>query len=213
MTKVVVIEDLMDYRNGIVAMLEWTEGFECVGAYDSAESAMEHLEAIQPDVCLCDIGLPGINGIELVKWIREHIPTALCLMCTAYDADEKVFEALQAGALGYILKSIQPGKIIDAIQELVKGGSPMSSEIARKVLLNMQPKPNTINDKETPDFILTQKEKEILEFLAKGMLYKEIANDLHISIETVKRHCYNIYSKMHVNNRTEAVIKYYKEGI
>lgn len=210
MIKVAVVEDLNDYRNGIVGMLEWTEGFECVGAYENAEEAMLYLAQIKPDVCLCDIGLPGLSGIALVKWIKEHSPSTLCLMCTAYDADEKVFEALQAGALGYILKSIQPGKIIDAIQELVNGGSPMSSEIARKVLLGLNNK-DTL-EKQEESFKLTVKEKEILELLSKGLLYKEIALEQSISIETVKRHCYNIYTKMHVNNRTEAINKYYKEG-
>jgi DNA-binding NarL/FixJ family response regulator len=208
MIKVAVIEDLKDYRNGIVGMLEWTEGFECVGAFENGEEAMLHLAQIKPDVCLCDIGLPGINGIELVKWIRENSPNSLCLICTAYDADENVFEALKAGALGYILKSIQPGKIIDAIQELVNGGSPMSSEIARKVLKGL----NHYESNPANSYKLTLKEKEILELLTKGLLYKEIANDLNISIETVKRHCYNIYSKLHVNNRTEAINKYYKKG-
>jgi two-component system, NarL family, response regulator LiaR len=209
MTKVAVIEDLKDYRAGIVAMLEWTDGYTCVGAFENAEAAMLNLEELQPDVCLCDIGLPGINGIELVRWIKKTMPKTLCLMCTAYDADEKVFDALEAGAFGYILKSIQPGKIIDAIEEITKGGSPMSSEIARKVLQRMHQKESHI--KPDASYSLTSKEKEVLEFLAKGLLYKEIANNLNISIETVKRHCYNIYSKMHVNNRTEAINKYYRE--
>jgi two-component system, NarL family, response regulator LiaR len=206
MITVAVIEDLKDYRNGLVAMIDWTEGYSCVGAYDSAESAMLNLEEVQPQVCICDIGLPGINGIELVKWIKNKLPETLCMMCTAYDEDEKVFEALQAGAYGYILKSIQPGKIIDAIDELVQGGSPMSSEIARKVLLRMHGNKSAV---ETTEYSLTPKEKEILDQLAKGLLYKEIASEKNISIETVKRHCYNIYTKMHVSNRTEAINKYY----
>jgi two-component system, NarL family, response regulator LiaR len=208
MINVAVIEDITDYRNGIVAMLDWSSETACVGAYKTAEEAITSLQSVQPDVCLCDIGLPGINGIDLVRWIRQHLPKTLCMMCTAYDTNENVYEALKAGALGYILKSEQPGKIIDSIIELKKGGSPMSSEIARKVLLSMQPK-ETVH-KEDIEYSLTHKEKGILELLAKGMLYKEIANDLSISIETVKRHCYNIYSKMHVNNRTEAINKYYQ---
>ncbi len=206
MVTVAVIEDLHDYRNGLVAMIDWTEGYTCVGAYENAEAAMLHLKEVNPQVCICDIGLPGINGIELVKWIKINLPETLCMMCTAYDADEKVFEALQAGAYGYILKSIQPGKIIEAIDELVQGGSPMSSEIARKVLLRMHINKSVV---ETTEYSLTPKEKEILEQLAKGLLYKEIASEKNISIETVKRHCYNIYTKMHVSNRTEAINKYF----
>ncbi len=211
MTKVAIIEDLADYRNGIVAMLDWTDDLTCVGAYDSAEVAMQYLEAVDPDVCLCDIGLPGIDGIELVKWIKEKLPKTLCLMCTAYDEDEKVFQALEAGAYGYILKSTQPGRIIEAIEELKNGGSPMSSEIARKVLLRMHHTTDANIAATQESYLLTTKEKEILELLAKGLLYKEIANEKGISIETVKRHCYNIYTKMHVNNRTEAINKFYKE--
>jgi two-component system, NarL family, response regulator LiaR len=206
MITVAVIEDLIDYRNGLVAMIDWTEGYKCVGAYESAEEAKLFLEEIKPQVCICDIGLPGINGIELIKWIKNKLPDTLCMMCTAYDADEKVFEALQAGAYGYILKSVQPGKIIEAIEELVNGGSPMSSEIARKVLLKMHSIKQPIDSK---NYTLTPKEKEILEELAKGLLYKEIASEKNISIETVKRHCYNIYTKMHVSNRTEAINKYF----
>jgi two-component system, NarL family, response regulator LiaR len=210
MTKVAIIEDLVDYRNGIAAMLDWTEELTCVGAYENAEVAMQYLESVVPDICLCDIGLPGMNGIELVKWIKEKLPKTLCLMCTAYDEDEKVFQALEAGAYGYILKSTQPSRIIEAIQELKSGGSPMSSEIARKVLLRMH-FPNSKLPIIKAEYVLTTKEKEILELLAKGLLYKEIASEKFISIETVKRHCYNIYTKMHVNNRTEAINKFYNE--
>ncbi len=206
MTTVAVIEDLPDYRNGIVAMLDWTEGLECVGAYESSEIAMLELLNTKPDICLCDIGLPGLDGIQLVKWIKEKLPHTLCLMCTAYDSDEKVFEALTAGAYGYILKSVEPSKIIEAIIELKNGGSPMSSEIARKVMLYMHKK---VSSTQTQN-LLTPKEKEIVELLAKGLLYKEIAHEKSISIETVKRHCYNIYDKLHVSNRTEALLKYYK---
>jgi two-component system, NarL family, response regulator LiaR len=211
MTKVAIIEDLVDYRNGIVAMLDWTDELTCVGAYESSEVAMQYLEAVAPDICLCDIGLPGINGIELVKWMKEKLPQTLCLMCTAYDEDEKVFQALEAGAYGYILKSTQPGRIIEAIEELRDGGSPMSSEIARKVLLRMHHNTDVSIAATRESYLLTTKEKEILELLAKGLLYKEIANAKGISIETVKRHCYNIYTKMHVNNRTEAINKFYNE--
>jgi NarL family two-component system response regulator LiaR len=205
MINVAVIEDIDDYRNGIIAMLEWSDGVHCVAAYQNAEEAIKNLKDIQPHICLCDIGLPGINGIELVRWIRVHLPNTLCMMCTAYDTDEKVYDALKSGALGYILKSEQPGKIIEAIKELKNGGSPMSSEIARKVLLGMQPQLNAQNQ-----IKLTPKEEQILQLLSQGNLYKEIAEIQQISIETVKRHCYNIYAKLHVSNRTEAVNKYYK---
>ena len=205
MVSVVVIEDLADYRNGLVNLINWTEGYICKGAYATAEEAIQYLPAVLPDVALVDIGLPGKSGIELVEYIHKNFPKTLCMICTAYDEDEKVFNALKAGAYGYILKSTSPAGIMEAIHQLVNGGSPMSSDIARKVIASFQPAqahPETEK--------LTAREKQILEILSKGLLYKEIAAQLSISIDTVKRHCFNIYEKLHVSNRTEAINKYHR---
>lgn len=205
MVSVVVIEDLEDYRNGLVNLINWTEGYSCTGAYATAEEAIKYLPAVLPDVALIDIGLPGKSGIELVEYIHKTIPKTLCMICTAYDEDEKVFNALKAGAYGYLLKSTSPAGIMDAIQQLVNGGSPMSSDVARKVIASFQqPQINPETEK------LTAREKQILEILSKGLLYKEIAAQLSISIDTVKRHCFNIYEKLHVTNRTEAINKYHR---
>lgn len=201
MISVAVVEDIEDYRNGLVSLINFTNGYECIAAYRSAEEAIKSLPSLKPDVALIDIGLPGKSGIELVEYIHKVIPSTLCMMCTAYDEDEKVFKALKAGAYGYLVKSASPAEILDAIQKLVNGGSPMSSDVARKVITSFQ--------KQSPEIsILTAREKEILELLSKGLLYKEIAFQLSISIDTVKRHCFNIYEKLHVSNRTEAINKY-----
>lgn len=204
MIRVAVIEDLDNYRNALEVLLNGSAGFTCCGAYPSAEAALKALPQAAPDVALVDIHLPGMNGIELVKCIREILPETLCMMCTAYDEDEDVFNALGAGAHGYILKSTSPAKILEAVQELCNGGSPMSNEIARKVVLTFQRLPVA-----KPDFDLTRREKEILEALSKGLLYKEIAVRLFISMDTVRRHCFNIYTKLHVKNKTEAINKYF----
>jgi DNA-binding NarL/FixJ family response regulator len=203
MISVAIIEDLEDYRNGLVNLINFCGEYTCAGAYASAEEAIKYLPQIKPDVALIDIGLPGKSGIDLVEYIHKNIPSILCMMCTAYDEDEKVFKALKAGAYGYLVKSASPAEILDAIQKLVNGGSPMSSDVARKVISSFQ--------KQSPEIsTLTAREKEILELLSKGLLYKEIAFQLSISIDTVKRHCFNIYEKLHVSNRTEAINKYHQ---
>jgi DNA-binding NarL/FixJ family response regulator len=203
MIRVVIIEDLANYRNALQVLLNGSEGFECTAAFENAEAAIKKIPELQPDIALVDINLPGINGIELVKFIRKESPSTLCMMCTAYDEDEKVFKALEAGAHGYILKSTPPSKLLEAIIDLKNGGSPMSNEIARKVVMVFNKKPNPELEQLSP------RENEILELLVQGLLYKEIAIRLVISIETVKRHCFNIYQKLHVSNRSEAIHKYH----
>jgi NarL family two-component system response regulator LiaR len=201
MLRVSITEDLKDYREALESLIRNTPGLQCEGVHERAEDALEHIPVLQPDVALVDINLPGMDGIELVRKISERSPNTLCMMCTAYDEDEKIFRALSAGAHGYILKSTPPSKIIDAIFELSNGGAPMSSEVARKVVTAFR-KPGNENSKLTP------REHEILGLLAKGLLYKEIGTQLGISLDTVKRHCFNIYEKLHVNNRTEAINKF-----
>lgn len=203
MINVAVIEDLDSYRNVLQILLNGSEGFTCVGAYANAEAAKEELPSLKPDVAVVDIHLPGISGIELVKFIRANLPDTLCMMCTAYDEDQAVFDALEAGAHGYLLKSTPPAKILEAIQDLRNGGSPMSNEIARKVVMTFQRKPAS-----KPELDLSAREKEVLQLLSQGLLYKEIAAQLFISMDTVRRHCFNIYSKLHVKNKTEAINKY-----
>ena len=204
MITIAIIEDLYSYRSALEVLMNGSPGFACCGAFESAELALKSLPGLAPDVALVDIHLPGMSGIELVKCIHELLPNTLCMMCTAYDEDEDVFKALEAGAHGYILKSTSPAKILEAIEELKKGGSPMSNEIARKVVLTFQ-RSSSVKE----DFELTKREKETLQLLSQGLLYKEISAQLFISMDTVRRHCFNIYTKLHVKNKTEAINKYF----
>ncbi|MGN6616390.1 MAG: response regulator transcription factor [Ilyomonas sp.] len=205
MVTVCIIEDWKDYRETLQLLIKTTPGLECVGTYENAEKAVDEITLLQPNVALIDINLPRMDGIELVKRINTISPSTLSIMCTAYNEDEKIFRALSAGAHGYMLKSSSPAKIIDAIFELVNGGSPMSAEVARKVVTAFK-KPAVDNEVH-----LSPREEEVLDLLSKGLLYKEIAAQLSISIDTVKRHCFNIYEKLHVSNRTEAINKYRKK--
>ena len=206
MITIAIIEDLTDYREAMRSLLNRSEEFACIAAFADAETAMKELPEQCPDIAMVDIGLPGINGIELIKFLKEHCPKTLCMICTAYDEDEKVYEALEAGAYSYILKSSSPSTILDALLELNRGGSPMSSEVARKVVMTLQKK-KEVNEKAK----LTEREKEIMEQLSKGLLYKEIAAKLSIGVETVRSHCFRIYEKLHASNRTEAINKYYNK--
>lgn len=203
----IIIEDIDDYRNALVSVIAYNENYVNVGAYKCAEDVLEKISELLPDVALVDINLPGMNGIELVKYIKLKSPNTQCIMCTSLMDAKTVMQAIIAGAFGYILKSSSPNKIIEAISEVVNGGSPMSAEIARMVLLQMQA--TEVTNLEA-NYHLTLREKEVLDLLSKGLFYKEIAIKLNIGIDTVKKHCYNIYEKLHVSNRTEAVNKYNK---
>jgi DNA-binding NarL/FixJ family response regulator len=178
-------------------------GLECRYVYPDAESALPALPLLDMDVVLMDITLPGMNGIECIHLLKEQMPKTQFLICSVNDDDDNIFNALQAGATGYILKRSQPGQILEAIRDIYAGGAPMSSEIARRVVSSMQVKKKINSELE----VLTDREKEILDFLAKGFLYKEIAGELFISKETVKKHIHNIYEKLHVQTRTEALNK------
>ncbi len=202
--RVLIVEDITDYRQALTLLFNNTRGFSCICDYDSAEGCLQAGAYPDADVAVIDIQLPGMSGIELVKQLQPQKPGLLCVMCTAYEEDEKIFSALEAGAHGYILKSDSPAKILEAVVELYNGGSPMSSQVARKVVQSFKRTPSISSS------VLTLREAEVLDLLSKGMLYKEIALRLSISVETVRRHCFNMYQKLHVNNRTEAVNRFLK---
>src|SRR6201996_7340403 len=210
---VCIVDDNKDIRSALEQIILMADGYTLAGSYVDAEEALQKIPLVKPNVVLMDINLgDGENGIDCVRQLKPLHPEILFMMCTIYEEDEKIFEALKAGANGYILKKTAPGKLLDALRELYEGGAPMSSQIARKVVNAFQSKPA-----DTPDTsaaaktinILSNREKEILELLARGMLYKEIAAKLFISQETVRKHVYHIYEKMHVNNRVEAINKFY----
>ncbi|WP_241559037.1 response regulator transcription factor [Chitinophaga barathri] len=202
---VAIVEDNHDIRQAMELLINGSEGYACIGAFNNAENALEKIPQLLPNVVLMDFNLPGMNGIECIIRLKAEFPDMQFMMLTVYEDDDKIFMALEAGASGYILKKTSPGELLDAIRDLHDGGSPMSSQIARRVVayFQKQAKPNPALE------ALTSREKEILDQLSKGFLYKEIAGNLFISIETVRRHVHNIYEKLHVRSRTDAVNKYF----
>ena len=220
---VCIVDDNKDIRSALEQIILMADGYTLAGSYSDAEEALQKIPGARPNIVLMDINLgEGDNGIDCVRQLKPQYPDILFMMCTVYEEDEKIFEALKAGANGYILKKTAPGKLLDALRELYEGGAPMSSQIARKVVNAFQVRtPADIgHDDGTPDAggaaapaktinILSNRENEILELLARGMLYKEIAARLFISQETVRKHVYHIYEKLHVNNRVEAINKFY----
>ena len=205
---VCIVEDNRDILQALEQIIMMADGYELLGSYTSAEDALTGIPDQNPNVVLMDINLGKMNGIECVRRIKPEHPEILFMMCTVYEEDEKIFEALAAGANGYILKKTTPSKMLEAIKELNEGGAPMSSQIARKVVAAFQNKPAQTGDVDDLD-ILSHREKEILEQLSKGLMYKEIAAELFISPETVRKHVYHIYEKLHVTNRIEAVNKFF----
>ena len=185
-------------------------GYDVVALYGSGEEAVDKIPDEIPDVVLMDINMGKMSGIEAVRIIKEKCPSIQFMMCTVYEDDEKIFDALAAGASGYILKKTKSAELVAAIRDLYEGGAPMSGQIASRVVASFRKK------EESRDIVLFEslsaREHEILEFLVKGRLYKEIASTLGISQETVRKHVYNIYKKLHVNNRVEAYNKFYGNG-
>ena len=205
---VAIVEDNNDIRQALEQIIESSGEFILAGSCITGEEALVKLPILNPTVVLMDIGLgEGINGIEVVRELKHSYPNILFMMCTIYDEDEKIFEALRAGASGYILKKTSPAKLLEGIKELIEGGAPMSSQIASKVVAAFQNKPKTSVGSSLD--VLSKRENEILEMLSTGLLYKEISDKLSISSETVRKHVYHIYEKLHVSNRIEAVNKYF----
>jgi DNA-binding NarL/FixJ family response regulator len=203
---VCIVEDNKDIRQALEQIVSMSTGYFMAGSFPDAESALVGLPANQPDIVLMDINLGGMSGIEVVRILKPRFPDMLFMMCTVYEEDEQIFEALAAGANGYILKKTAPAKLLESIRELHEGGAPMSSQIARKVVAAFNRAPKAPLAKLDS---LSNRESEILVLLAKGLLYKEIASQLNIAQETVRKHVYHIYEKLHVNNRVEAVNKYF----
>lgn len=212
-TTVCIVDDNKDIRSALEEIILMSDEHQLLGSFASAAEAMQHIPILKPQVVLMDINLgEGENGIDCVRHIKAEHPEILFMMCTVYEDDEKIFEALSAGASGYILKKTAPSKMLEALKELKDGGAPMSSQIARKVVAAFRNKPTEQYMAGLGDpalNTLSNREKEIIELLAKGMLYKEIAASLFISQETVRKHVYHIYEKLHVNNKVEAINKFF----
>lgn len=201
--KLVIVEDLEEVSEGLQAFMQQEPSVQLLATYRTAEAALIELPLLKPDVVIMDINLPGMTGIECVKQVRAIDSSIQFLMFTVYENNDQVFEALKAGASGYLLKRTPPRQIIDAVIELHNGGSPMSAAIARKLVNLFQ---QSAPDKNEAS-LLTNREKEVLELLSKGLLYKEIADQLGISFGTVRQHLYKVYEKLHVQNKTEAINK------
>ncbi|GAB3560297.1 response regulator transcription factor [Spirosoma fluminis] len=201
---VAIVEDQEAIRQSLAILIDGAEGFSCQATFETAEAALAGLPSHCVNVVLMDINLPGMNGIECVRQLKSLCPQTQFMMCTMYDEDETVFDALKAGANAYILKRSPPHKLLEAITELHEGGSPMSSTIARKIASSFHVRSSQ------PDELtaLTPREREILDRLAKGFSHKEVAEELFVSPTTVRKHIFNIYEKLQVHSKIEAVNKY-----
>ena len=203
--RVSIVEDLVEVREGLMELIRSDKELLLLETFDNAETALEKLPLFQADIVLMDINLPGMSGIECIKQLKGKCTGTQFMIFTVYENDERVLQAMQAGATGYLVKRTKPERILESIKELSQGGSPMSSNIARKLI-------NIFLDekKATKKEILSDRENEVLQLLSDGLLYKEIAERLYIVHGTVRQHIHRIYEKLHVHNRTEAVNKYFE---
>jgi DNA-binding NarL/FixJ family response regulator len=201
--RVAVVEDRPEERESLVALLDGTPGFTCVAACASADEALEALPACRPDIVLMDIQLPGMSGVECVRRLSPVLPQTQLMMLTVLEDHDLIFRSLAAGATGYLLKKTPPTKLLEAIRDLHAGGAPMSGQVARKVVAAFR----RTSANETPASRLSPVEQSVLERLARGLLYKEAAQELGISMSTVRTHVWHIYRKLQVHNRTEAILK------
>ena len=197
-----IVEDLDEVRDGLTQFISLNAEFKMLKTFRTAEEAVKEIPGLRPEIVIMDINLPGMNGIECIRQLKGKSPGTQYMMFTVYENDEKVFEALKAGASGYLLKNTGLLQMSEALKELYTGGSPMSANIARKLVTVFHDQ-----EKNAPVEVLSNRENEILQHLAKGLLYKEIAEQLSISTHTVRQHIHKIYEKLHVQNRTEAINK------
>jgi len=199
--RVSIVEDIPEIREGMRFIVNQTPDLTCLSVWSNAEDALVGLTEEAPDLCIMDIALPGATGIDCIRRLKDAGSNIQFVVFTIYEDSDQVFEALAAGASGYLLKDTPPDRIITALRDLYAGGSPMSASIARKVVASFQRPAST--------GVLSSREEEVLSLLAKGLLYKEIGDKLQITTGTVRQHIHHIYEKLHVQNRTEAINKYY----
>ena len=201
--KVAIIEDRREIREGLTMLINGTDGFRCSGSYRSMEDALARISGDLPEIVLCDIGLPGMSGIEGMRLLKERHPELILLMLTVYDDDERIFDALCAGASGYLLKKTPPARLLESLTDAVKGGSPMSPEVARRVITLFR----DIRPPERADYELTPHELRLLKLLVEGHNYKTAAFELNVSVNTISFHMKHIYEKLQVHSKSEAVAK------
>ena len=201
--EVAIVEDRRDIRESLALLIGGTEGFTCTGSYRSMEEALVKLKSHQPHVLLSDIGLPGMSGIEGIRILKDLYPDLLILMLTIYDDDERIFDAICAGACGYLLKKTPPVRLLESLKEAVTGGAPMSPEVARRVMSLFR----EIRPPERADYELTPHETRLLKLLVEGHNYKTAALELNVTVHTVSFHLRSIYAKLQVHTKSEAVAK------
>lgn len=207
--KAAIVEDQTDIRSGLTVLINGTPGYRCTGSYRSMEEALAGIASNTPDVVLCDIGLPGMSGIEGIRILKERYPTLSLLMLTVYDDDERIFDALCAGASGYLLKRTAPARLLESLREAVSGGAPMSPEVATRVIAVFR----EIRPPERADYDLTPHESRLLKLLVDGHNYTTAAAELNVSYNTVKFHMRQIYAKLQVHSKSEAVAKAMRERL
>ncbi len=205
--RVALVEDNASFRRQLAQLIGETAGFECAGAFSDAESALAGIPASVPDVVLMDIRLPGMSGVKCVARLKEKLPDVKVVMLTAYDDSETIFQALENGASGYLLKRTPPADLLRSIEDVQNGGAPMNSHIARLVVQSFHRRGSSPRPAEN----LTAREEEVLRLVAQGYINKEIADSLGISPETVRQHLKNCYAKLHVRTRTEAAMKVFRK--
>jgi DNA-binding NarL/FixJ family response regulator len=201
--RVAIIEDEREIRECLTVLINGTEGFACTGSYRSMEDALDRISRQLPDVVLSDIGLPGMSGIDGVRLLKERHPDLLVLMLTVYDDDERIFDAMCAGACGYLLKKTPPSRLLDSLKEVVAGGAPMSPEVARRVIALFR----EVRPPDRAEYHLTPHETRLLKLFVNGHNYKTAAAELGVSVNTVNFHVRSIYDKLQVHSRSEAVVK------
>jgi DNA-binding NarL/FixJ family response regulator len=207
--KVAIIEDHQKFRECLEFLLNNTPGYRCVGSFRSMEEALEKIKLQLPDVALVDIGLPGMSGVDGVRILKERFPGLLMLMNTVYDDDERIFQALCAGASGYLLKKTPPARLLESLKEAIAGGAPMSPEVARRVLSLFR----DIRPPKHEDYQLTPHELRLLKLLVEGHSYKTAAAKLGVSVKTISFHLQKIYEKLQVHSKSEAVAKAFRNGL
>lgn len=212
MINIIIVEDNETIREGLRILIDGTENYHCSATFSNCEDLLKKIKKLEFDIMLMDIDLPGMSGIEGIRKVKEIYPDSIILVLTIYEENDRVFEALFAGASGYLVKKTPPARLLEAIKEAYEGGAPMSSQIARKVV-NFFQKNKQLEHHDDSDTNLTPREKEVLSGLVEGHSIKAIADSLHISIETVRFHFRNIYKKLHVHSQSEAVVKAIKEGL
>jgi DNA-binding NarL/FixJ family response regulator len=198
-----VVEDDAGFRSGLERLLGRTRDFRCLGSFATGEAGLQKIPEIKPDVVIMDLNLPGMNGVECVRKLKALLPPVQIVMLTVYEDPDQIYDALAAGAMGYLLKQTPPAELLNAIRDVHAGGAPMSSQIARKVVLSFQATP-AVNEAEG----LSAREREVLDYLAQGFLIKEIGEKLGIGFDTVRTYVRRIYEKLHVHSRAQAVAKF-----